>query len=150
MARRCSIPLILPLIGVTVIVFAVWLPKSGKHKDFAHEMGAIRTLHSINVAQAQYLAMYHRYAATLAELAPVPSGGAATAAAADLIPSDLARGTKSGYNFSMVGSPQGYTVNANPQVYKTTGVRSFFTDQSRAIREHLGKEAASATDPEIK
>jgi hypothetical protein len=80
-----------------------------------------------------------------------PAGGAVTtASAADLITTDLALGNKSGYKFSMVGNPQGYAVNAEPQVYNTTGKRTFFTDQSTVIREHTGNEPATVNDPEIK
>ncbi len=125
-------------------------PKHSKDRAFAYEMSAIRGLHAINTAQTQYRAAYHRYATTLPELGPPTADGISSASAADLIPGDLAHGTKSGYNFTMVGSPQRYAVNANPQVYKTTGSRSFFTDQSTVIREHLGNEPASVNDPEIK
>lgn len=114
-------------------------------------MGAIRTLSTINTAQVQYQAAYGRYATTLAELGPPLGGGAASAAAADLIPADLAhQGIRRGYLFTLTGSPQGYTANANPQVFHTTGTRSFFVDQSGVIREHAGNEPASAHDPEIK
>src|SRR5262249_8973799 len=115
-----------------------------------YEMSALRSLHAINMAQTQYLAMYSRYATSLRELGPPSPGGASSADAADLIPSDLVQGAKSGYNFTMIGSRQGYLINANPQVYNTTGSRSFFTDQSRVIREHRGNQQASADDPEIK
>ena len=103
----------------------------------------------LNVAQTQYVSTYGRYATSLAELGP-PASGATTASAADLIPTSLVAGVRSGYKFTMVGSPQGYAVNAEPQVFNTTGKRSFFTDQSGVIREHAGKGPASVSDPEIK
>ena len=139
-------PLVLAVI--TIPLFACF---PGPHKDrlYSNEMAAIRTLTIINTAQTQYRAAYGRYATRLAELGPPRSGNAASAAA-DLIPGDLAQGIRRGYLFTMVGSPQGYSADANPQVYNTTGTRSFFTDQSTVIREHTGNEPASANDPEIK
>ena len=59
-------------------------------------------------------------------------------------------GLKSGYVFTMVGTPSGYTINADPQVYEVTGSRSFYTDHSNLIRQHVGNESASANDSEIK
>ena len=103
-------------------------------------MAAIRTLVNLNTAQTQYFSTYGHYASSLAELA----------SPADLIPASLATGVNSGYRFTVVGSPQSYAVNAEPQVFKTTGQRSFFTDQSAVIREHTGNEPASVNDPEIK
>ncbi len=151
LARGFSLIELLIVIAIILIIAAIAMPKLTKARMFAYEMAAIRTLHTINTAQAQYFSTYGRYATTLAELGPPPGGsGVATASAADLIPGDLALGTKSGYTFTMVGTPQGYTANANPQVYNTTGSRSFYTDQSTVIREHLGNEPASAADPEIK
>ncbi len=113
-------------------------------------MAAIRTLVSLNTAQSQYFSTYGRYASSLAELAPPPGGATPTASAADLIPTSLALGVKSGYEFTVVGSAQGYTLNAEPEVVNVTGKRWFFSDQSGVIREHIGNEPASVNDPEIK
>lgn len=150
LARGFSLIELLIVIAIILIIAAIAMPKLTKARMFAYEMAGIRTLHTINTAQAQYFSTYGRYATTLTELGPPAGGAAATASAADLITGDLALGAKSGYLFTMVGTPQGYTANANPQVYNTTGSRSFFTDQSTVIREHIGNEPASATDPEIK
>ncbi|MBI3696731.1 MAG: prepilin-type N-terminal cleavage/methylation domain-containing protein [Acidobacteria bacterium] len=151
LARGFSLIELLIVIAIILIIAAIAMPKLTKARMFAYEMAAVRTLGTINTAQAQYFSTYGRYATTLIELGPPPGGGtASTAAAADLISGDLSLGTKSGYLFTMVGNPQGYAANANPQVYNTTGTRSFFTDQSTVIREHLGNEPASVNDPEIK
>jgi len=150
LAAGFSLIELLIVIAIILIIAAIAMPKLVSARMFAYEMAAIRTLHTVNTAQQQYFATYQRYAASLTELGPPTGGAASTATAADLISTDLAQGTKSGYIFALVGSPQGYAVNANPQVYNTTGKRSFFTDQSTVIREHAGNEPASANDPEIK
>lgn len=148
--RGFSLIELLIVIAIILVIAAVAMPKLTKARMFAYEMAAIRTLHTINTAQTQYFSTYGRYATTLLELGPPAGGAVATASSADLVSGDLSLGTKSGYLFTMVGGPQGYAVNANPQVYNTTGSRSFFTDQSTVIREHLGNEPASVNDPEIK
>ena len=144
--RACWWPV---LIGATLLLFdcSVQTVGDGVH---GQEMAAIRTLATLNTAQTQYFSTYGRYATSLTELGPPAGGGATSPSSADLITTDLAAGMKSGYKFSMVGSPQGYGVNAEPQVYNTTGKRSFFTDQSTVIREHQGNEPATVNDPEIK
>jgi type IV pilus assembly protein PilA len=148
--RGFSLIELLIVIAIILIIAAIAMPKLTSARMFAYEMAAIRTLVTLNTAQTQYFSTYGRYATTLAEMGPPPGGATATASGADLITSDLALGMKSGYKFSMVGSPQGYAVNAEPQVFNTTGKRSFFTDQSTVIREHIGNEPASVNDPEIK
>ena len=83
------------------------------------------------------------------ELGP-PTGNAANSpAASDLISGDLSLGIKSGYVFTMVGTPGGYTVNGDPQTYDVTGARTFYTDHTNVIRNHFGNESASENDPEI-
>jgi type IV pilus assembly protein PilA len=148
--RGFSLIELLIVIAIILIIAAIAMPKLTSARMYAYEMAAIRTLVTLNTAQTQYFSTYGRYATSLAEMGPPPGGATATAAAGDLITTDLAAGMKSGYKFTMVGSPQGYAVNAEPQVFNTTGKRSFFTDQSTVIREHTGNEPASVNDPEIK
>ena len=116
----------------------------------AYEMAAIRTLGTINTAQVQYFSTYGRYATSLMELGPAPGNAGPAASSADLVSMDLAMGIKSGYVFTMVGTPGGYTVNADPQTYNVTGARSFYTDHTTTIRNHYGNESASENDPELK
>jgi len=149
-SRGFSLIELLIVIAIILIIAAIAMPKLTRARMFAYEMAGIRTLHALNTAQTQYFSTYGRYATSLAELGPPTGGSATNASASDLITSDLAQGAKSGYKFNLVGSPNGYTANADPQVYNTTGSRSFFTDQSTVIREHIGSEPATLQDPEIK
>jgi hypothetical protein len=110
-------------------------------------MAAIRSLHTVNTAQIQYFSTFGRYAQSLAELGPAPGQGSPTPQAADLIPEGLAAGLHSGYVFTMVGTPSGYTINADPQA-ETTGTRHFYTDHSNVVRQN-SEQSASETDPEI-
>lgn len=141
---------LLIVIAIILIIAAVAIPKLTQARRSAYEMAAIRTLQTLNTAQVQYFSTYGRFAQTLMELGPPPGNAAPSASAADLIGEDLSTGLKSGYVFTMVGTPSGYTINADPQVFEVTGSRSFYTDHTNLIREHVGNEQASANDPEIK
>lgn len=141
---------LLIVIAIIMIIAAIAIPKLTTARMTAYEMAAIRTLQTLNTGQVQYFSTYGRFASTLVELGPAPGGAASSISSADLISEDLARGLKSGYVFSMVGTPSGYTINADPQVYEVTGSRSFYTDHTNIIRQHSGNEPASKDDPEIK
>ncbi|MBG99994.1 MAG: pilin, type IV [Solibacterales bacterium] len=141
---------LLIVIAIILIIAAVAIPKLTQARRSAFEMAAIRTLQTLNTAQVQYFSTYGRFAQTLLELGPSSGNAPPTATASDLIGEDLSTGLKSGYVFTMVGTPRGYTINADPQVFEVTGSRSFYTDHTNLIRVHLGNEPASANDPEIK
>jgi len=115
----------------------------------ATEMAVISEIRSIHTAQAEYLSQFNNFATTLAQLGPPASGGPGPAAA-DLIPASLASGEKDGYIFTLTATPQGYTINANPKVYNSTGRRTFFSDQTMAVHQNWSAEPANASSPEMK
>ena len=137
------------VIIVAAVVAAVVLPNLAGADTRAQEMAAILNVRSINTAQVQYYTEYGRYAKSLSELGP-PSNGKEGSASAGLIPADLAAGTKGGYTFSLRGSSTGYTMNANPVKYGSTGSRTFFSDESMVIRANSGPEPATAASGEVK
>jgi type IV pilus assembly protein PilA len=124
-------------------------PKLEVSRMIAQETAAILNIRTIHTAQVQYFTQFDRYARSLSELGP-PSKGSAGPSSADLIPADLAAGTKSGYTFTLHGGPKGYTLNANPVKYGSTGRRTFFSDDSLVIRAHFGPEPATAASDEVK
>jgi type IV pilus assembly protein PilA len=141
---------LLIVIAIILIILAVALPKLTKARMFAEEMGGQKAITTIHTAQAQYFSQFGKFAGTLAELGP-PASGSPGPAAADLISRDLAiTGENSGYKFVMALTPTGYTVNANPVAFGSTGSRTFYSDQSLTIHQHYGPEQATASDPEIK
>lgn|SRR5579871_2272583 len=147
--RGFSLIELLIVIAIILIIVTVALPKLNNATRFAHETAAIKAIQTIHTVQVQYNSQYGHYATTLAELGP-PATGGATASAADLIGNDLAQGEKSGYKFTMTGSPGGYVINANPVTYGSSGSRTFFSDQSMVIRENYGPEPATASSKELR
>jgi type IV pilus assembly protein PilA len=146
--RGFSLIELLIVIAIILIIVTVALPKLNNATRYAHETAAIKAIQTIHTVQVQYNSQYGHYATTLAELGPPASGGP-SAGAADLIGNDLAQGEKSGYKFTMTGSPGGYVVNANPVNYGSSGSRTFFSDQSMVVRENYGPEPATLTSKEL-
>ncbi len=148
-ARGFSLIELLIVISIILVILAVAVPKLNTAKENANEMVVIREIQTIHQAETQYQSQFGKYALTLAQLGPPTSGGPGPEAA-DLIPNSLASGDKDGYTFVLTATPQGYTVNANPKVYNSTGRRTFFSDQSMTIHQNWTAEAANASSPELK
>ncbi|MBM3785637.1 MAG: prepilin-type N-terminal cleavage/methylation domain-containing protein [Acidobacteria bacterium] len=136
------------VVAIIFVILAIALPKVSGAKMQANELAAIRMIGTVHTTQTQYQSQFGKYAVTLQELGP-PASGQASAAAADLLPGDLAKGKKSGYTFQMQGTPGGYTLTVVPETYNSTGRRSFFSDQSMVIRENWGPEPATASSKEV-
>jgi type II secretory pathway pseudopilin PulG len=140
---------LLIVVAILLIIGAIAVPKLNVAMMNAREMAAVRQIHTITTVQAQYMSQFGKYATSLAELGPPPSGQPGPSGA-DLIPGDFAAGIKNGYQFTITANATGYTVNANPTGYGTTGRRTFFSDQTGVIRENWGQEPANVSSKEIK
>jgi type IV pilus assembly protein PilA len=149
--RRRGFTLIelLIVVAIVLIIAAIAVPKMDKARQHTQEMAAIEQIKTVQAGQAMFYSQFGRFATKLEELGP-PAGGPAGPSAADLIPGDLSKGVKTGYQFIVVGGPAGYTVNANPVTFNSTGRRTFFSDQSHVIRENWTAEPANVNSPEIK
>ena len=147
--RGFSLIELLIVVAIILILAAIAAPKLNQNRMHAQETAAIREMQTIHTAQTQYYSQFGRYATNLAELGP-PAGGQAGPSAADLIPGELAKGQKSGFKFTLVGGPNGYTLQAVPEVFGNTGRRTFFSDQSLVIRQNWTAEPATAASPELK
>ncbi len=139
---------LLIVIAIILIIVTIAVPKLNNARMNASETAAIGALRAIHEAEVQYYSTYGKYATTLAELGPPTSGGP-TPAAADLIQDDLASGTKGGYKFIVTATPTGYTINANPVSFGSSGRRTFYTDQSMAVHQNFGQDPAGPSSPTL-
>jgi prepilin-type N-terminal cleavage/methylation domain-containing protein len=147
--RGFSLIELLIVIAIILIIITMAVPKYNKTQMFMRETAAIKAIQTIHQMQVQYQSQYGRFAASLAELGP-PASGADSPAAAGLIGNDLSNGEKGGYKFTLTGNPGGYVINANPLTYNSSGSRTFYSDQTMAIRENYGPEPATPQSKELR
>ena len=120
------------------IIAALSMPNLVQSKMAAHESSAISAVRTLVTAQITFAVKSGSgdFAADLVTLQ-----------GANLIDSVLGSGTTEAYSFSLSGSGVQYTIDARPLVYGASGIRSFFTDESGAIRYTTADAAATASDP---
>jgi type IV pilus assembly protein PilA len=147
--RGFSLIELLIVIAIILIIAAIAVPKMNKQIMAAHEMAAIQMVKTIHSGETQYYSQFGKYAQNLSELGP-PASGAAGPSAADLIPKNLADGKLSGFIFTVVGSPTGYSVTAVPEAFGSSGSRTLFSDQTLVIRNNWTAEPATVASPEIR
>lgn len=132
---------LLAVLGGVLLLLAIVTPDFNGRHPRAWELVAIRDILLIQSAQDQYRSQYGNYAAALAELGPPEN---------DLISKSLASGEKTGYVFTLAATHKGYTINARPKVYNSTGWRSFYSDQAKHIYQTWSQEPANARSFELK
>lgn len=139
--NRWSVALV-AVVGIFVLfVFGASLVHYEPHwQIYSQETAALKALQALNTAQVQYNSQFGRYVRSLAELGP---------SAANLIPADLAAGERHSYKFTLMPTPEGYSIQAVPVVFGSTGSRTFYTDQSLIIRENHGPQPATANSREV-
>ena len=120
------------------IIAALSMPNLAKSKMAAHESSAISGMRTLVTAQITYATR-----SGSGDFAP----DLATLQSANLIDSVMGSGTAEAYSYSISGSGIQYTIDARPLVYGSSGIRSFFTDESGAIRYTTADAAATASDP---
>jgi type IV pilus assembly protein PilA len=139
---------LLIVIAIILIIAAIAVPKFQKTLMNARETAAIDTLRRIHQMQAQYYATYGKFATNLTEMGP-PTSGNASPQAADLLPSDLTSGKKGGYVYQMTGTQGGYQITAVPELFNSTGSRTFYTDHTMQIKQNFSQEPANANSAPI-
>ncbi len=139
---------LLIVIAIILIIVSIAAPKLNNARIYAQETSAIGAIRTIHTAQVQYFSTYGRFANTLTELGP-PTSGSASPAAADLVHEDMGSGTKGGYKFVLAATPTGYTINASPVAFGSTGKRTFYSDQSMAVHQNYGQDPAGPNSPTL-
>ena len=132
---------LLIVVAIILIIAAIAIPNLLRAKIAANEASAVGSTRTIVTAEISYSNSFQTGPTLLTNL-QTPAGGCpgtgATAAAACLIDSNLAAGTKSGYTFvwtSDGNTPSvGYSITGTPVTVGTTGQRMFCSDQSGVIR----------------
>lgn len=126
---------LLTAISVLLVIMTLVIPALEHEGRRADETEAISSLKTLNQMEGQYAAAYpgRGYACSLNTLGGNPKLGPPNADAAQLVPDDLARGTKAGYRFAFAScAATSYELIATPT--GKTGHRTFCIDQSVHLR----------------
>ena len=124
------------VILVIGIVAAIAIPNLVKSKVVANEGAALSAVRNLVTAQYTYKTQIS-YVLFSPDLPTLVTAG--------LIDSVIGGGTKDGYTFSMTGSAEAFQVNSRPLVYDTTGIRSFYSDESGVVRYTTVNAPATST-----
>ena len=162
---------VLGLIPFILIIAAIAIPNLIRARIVANETSAQASLRVIDTAALSYSERYSNgFPPSLLAMDGVDAG-APSCDHAQLIDSVLASGQKSGYVFTYTAVPDletqdrtvsaaaaangctvagttGFAIKADPITRGTTGMRSYYVDQTNVIREEQN-EPASADSPEI-
>ncbi|MBI2568925.1 MAG: M48 family metallopeptidase [Candidatus Schekmanbacteria bacterium] len=142
----------LAVVAMIGVLAAAAIPSLLRSRMMANEAAAIGVLRTLAGAQTDYVnvAAPHRYAPSLAVL------GSGTDI--PFIDANLASGQKSGYEFALEVAPAadgdnaevGWWSTATPMAHGTTGLRSFYIDQTAIVRgADLGGLPAGPGDPPV-
>ena len=144
---------LLIVVAIILILAAIAIPNLLRSRAAANQASAVGSLGTLNIAESTYSSIFNvGYSGDLASLGPLGAAGAnPTSAAAGLIDSVLAAGSKSGYTFAYspgesdsAGRIDSYSITAIP-ISSSTGSNYYYTDESGVIRQNSTTTAA-ATD----
>jgi type IV pilus assembly protein PilA len=131
---------LLIVMSVILILMTLAIPQMQKVIKRGNETSAIQSLRTLDSMEGQYNSQYptHGFACTLAELGGKAGSGAPSPEAAQLIPDDLATGSKAGYTFTVTCGNKttvnntdqynSYVITAVPNAVGKTGDRGFCSD----------------------
>ena len=150
---------LLIVVAIILIIAAIAIPNVIRSRMAANEASAVASIRTINTSEVLYSTTYSvptLFSATLKDMADT-AGTCATVAPiatnACLIDNVLANANaapgKSGYTFVYAPGGSGYTVVADAVQQGSSGVRSFFSDQTLVIRAKNPGPGAAAGSPAI-
>jgi type IV pilus assembly protein PilA len=148
MRRGFSLIELLICIAIILVLITMAAGPYQKGQMAARELAAAKAMQTIQTDEVLYQSQYGRYAQSLRELGP-PDSGLSSAASAGLINSALANGILGGYHFTLTGTPDTYAVEASPVTYGSSGVKSFYIDQTGVLRVTDRQEPATVNSPEF-
>jgi type IV pilus assembly protein PilA len=159
--RGFSLLELLIVVAMILIITTVAIPNLIHSRMKANETSALKSLQVFNAACISYLSTYGSYPHNQSDLGP-PTNGTISKTGADILGSDLApAGTavvsKSGYIFRYTAGPastsgniNSYTITADPEQFKDTGVSRFFTDERGAVTFTTDNTAPTAASSLVK
>jgi type IV pilus assembly protein PilA len=136
---------LLIVMSVILILMTLAIPAMQSVIRRGNETSAIASLRMLNEMEGQYNSSYpqHGFACSLTVLGGKVGSSAPSAEAAQLIPDDLASGSKAGYTFTISGCAKttinnidqynSYQINAVPNSVGHSGNRGFCTDENAQI-----------------
>ena len=136
------------VMAVILILSVIGVGSARQHILIAHESATIQEIRTIHIAETAYYGSFGKYAPSLAALGLSPSS-AIGPQTAGMIPETLSCGKKNGYLFAAAPTPTGYAVTAVPEIFGSTGRRSFFSDHTLVMRNSWTAEAATSASPPI-
>lgn len=125
--RKRSFTLVEIMIVVAIIsaLAAIAIPFLLRVRLNTNESAAVSAIKTLSSSAVSYRAVNNSYPAILASLSN---------ANPPYIDAVLGNGAKQGYDFSLTGSTNIFTATGRPQDFGTSGVRSFFVDESGVVR----------------
>jgi type IV pilus assembly protein PilA len=156
---------LLIVVAIILIIAAIAIPNLLRARMAANQSSAAGTLRTINTANATYQTTYDvQFASDLTTLGgavTAPAGTVPPCTAANLIDTNLGSSdtpTKSGYQFNYAGSSPVtpadacgsvtvYVLTATPTNLGSTGLNSYYTDQTGVIRWVVGTGAGANSPP---
>lgn len=153
--RGFSLIELILVVAIILILAALALPNFNRARIQANESSVVASLRQAATALVTYDTTYRvGYPAALVALGPPPAGTPPSAAAADLIDPLLARGSRSGYNFTYAaadadgdGANETYRINADPATPGVSGGKYFYVDQTNVIRYNAAAPAGPGDRP---
>jgi type II secretion system protein G len=132
---------IMIVVAIIALIAAIAIPNLLRARHNANETAAIASLRTLSTAMESWRAVNGAYPTTAQGLAGL------SGATPPYIDATLGTGTKQGYTFAYAQvSANQYTCTATPQVYQTTGTRSFAVQEDGVIRGADNNGAALARD----
>lgn len=152
---------LLMVVGIILIIAALAIPGLVRARSSAGESSAVATLRVLFQAEARYSNLFdNSFSTNLNSLGPPPAGQSISPTSADLVDEVLSarifgqpsRFIKSGYLFTYTSSGtfpdiRTYTLTADPTARGSTGVRSFYMDNSGVIRFNSNAQATVSDSP---
>jgi prepilin-type N-terminal cleavage/methylation domain-containing protein len=125
------------VVAIIAIIAAIAIPNLLRSRMQSNESAAIGNLRTITGSEVAYHSANAQYATTFDAL---------TTATPPFLDGNWAA-AKSGYNFTLGGTADNFSANADPTTPGTTGNRYFYTDSSGVIRYSTSGAATSTSTP---